>query len=204
MARPSVTSVGADAAAGYDPLMDRRAFMGTVAVGALLVPNVTPGQPAQRIYRIGILNSSQKTSDLVGPQTRSASLNAFLSGLQELGYPYGRDFVTEPRGGDSNPASYPGLAAELVRLHVDLIVAAGPTLRAVKLATSTIPVVMASAGGDAVTQGLAQSLARPGGNFTGISGHGVELTRSDSDCSRNSFRPVVRSTIRSARVGIDH
>jgi putative ABC transport system substrate-binding protein len=63
----------------------------------------------------------------------------------------------------------------LVRLEVDVIVAAGPTLPALHQATSTIPVVMASAGGDAVAQGFARTLGRPGENFTGISGHGVEL-----------------------------
>ena len=62
--------------------------------------------------------------------------------MRELGYLYGEHFVTEPRGGEGRPERYAGLAAELVRLQVDVIVAGGPTLAALKEATSTIPVVM--------------------------------------------------------------
>lgn len=174
-AEPAATRA-ADAGRGRDLLMDRRGLIGALVLGILSGPRVTSGGAGRKVYRIGILNSSGKTSDLSGLQTRSRSLNALLSGLQELGYVYGRDFVTEPRGGESKPERFPRLAAELVRLQVDVIVSSGPTLPALKQATSTIPVVMASAGGDAVAQGFARSLARPGGNFTGISGHGTDLT----------------------------
>jgi hypothetical protein len=105
--------------------------------------------------------------------------------LRELGYVYGEQFVTEARGGEGKPERLPGLAAELVRLQVDVIVAAGPTLPALKQATSTIPVVIAQAG-DPVSEGYAQSLGHPGGNFTGISSQQVETTGSDSSCSRSS------------------
>ena len=83
--------------------------------------------------------------------------------------------MTEPRGGEGRPDRYPGLAAELVRLQVDVIVAAGPTLAALKQATSTIPVVMGGAE-DPVGQGFVRSLGHPGGNFTGLSLQSVELT----------------------------
>ena len=83
--------------------------------------------------------------------------------------------MTEPRGAEGKPERFPNLAAELVRLQVDVIVAGGPTLPALKQATSTIPVVMAGAG-DPVDQGFVQSLGRPGGNFTGLSLQSIELT----------------------------
>jgi len=90
--------------------------------------------------------------------------------LRELGYVYGEHFVTEPRGGEGKPERFPALAAELVRRQVDVIVSAGPPamLAAVKQATSTIPVVTTGSG-DPVRYGFAQSLARPGGNITGLS-----------------------------------
>ncbi len=65
--------------------MDRRVFIGSLALGTLAVPRVTPGQPARKVYRIGIL-TLRVTSDLVGPQPRSPSTRALLSGLRELGY----------------------------------------------------------------------------------------------------------------------
>ena len=88
---------------------------------------------------------------------------------------YGEHFATVPLGGEGKPERYPGMAAELVRLQVDVIVAAGPTLPALKQATSMIPVIMA-ADGDPVGRGFVQSLGHPGGNFTGLSTQTVEAT----------------------------
>lgn len=155
--------------------MDRRVFIGSLALGTLAVPRVTPAQPARKGYRIGILGSSASTSEMVGPQTQQPAVNALLRGLHELGYVDGRHFVTEPRGGEGKPERFLGLAAELVRLRVDVIVAAGPMLPAVKQATSTIPVIMGGAG-DPVGDRFVQSLARPGGNFTGLSLQMTETT----------------------------
>jgi putative ABC transport system substrate-binding protein len=154
--------------------MDRRAFIGSLVVGTLAVPRAAGAQPARKVYRIGILGLGV-TSDLVGPQPVSSSTKALLRGMRELGYVYGEHFVTEPRGGEGKPERFPGLAAELVRLQVDVIVAAGPTLPALKKATSTIPVVM-SAADDPVGLGLIQSLGHPGRNFTGLSNQSVETT----------------------------
>src|SRR5262249_22085347 len=97
-----------------------------------------------------------------------ALLQGFLQGLSELGYVDGRDFVIEVRRSGGNPELFPGLAAELVRLQVDVILASGPALPALKQATSTIPVIM-TATLDPVRQGFVQSLGHPGGNFTGFS-----------------------------------
>src|SRR5213594_726173 len=136
--------------------MDRRAFIGSLTLGTLGPPRVAHAQPARKIYRIGILSAFTPTSEMVGPQPQSPFVNALLRGLRELGYVYGENFVTEPRGGEGKPERYPSLAGELVRLEVDVIVAPGPMLRALQQATSTIPVVMAAAG-DPVRLGVVRS-----------------------------------------------
>ena len=109
---------------------------------------------------------------MTGPLPHNRSVSAFLRGMAELGYLYGRDFVTEPRGTDDIPA-----IAELVGLQVDVIVATGggTTLSLLKQATTTIPIVMTAAR-DPLGQGFVQSLARPGGNFTGMSLQTLEIT----------------------------
>ncbi len=156
--------------------MDRRAFIGGLALGTLAAPHVARGQPARKVYRIGILGSSIYTaSEMAGPQPRNPYTSALLRGLRELGYVYGEHFVTEPRAAEGRIERLPNLAAELVRLQMDVIVAGGPALPALKQATSTIPVVMVGAA-DPVGQGLVQSLGRPGGNFTGLSLQLVETT----------------------------
>jgi putative ABC transport system substrate-binding protein len=169
----------------FDRLMDRRAFVGSPALGTLGASAIARAQPARKAYRIGILGSSLSTADMVGPNPRNPTLRAFLGGLRELGYVYGRDFVTEPRGGEGKLERFPALAAELVCAQADVILGGGPVLPALKQATSTIPVVMVGAA-DPVSQGLAQSVARPAGNFTGLSLQLVETTGSGSSCSRSS------------------
>ena len=151
-----------------DRLMDRRAFIGGFALGTLAAPHVARVQPARKVYRIGVLSSRAMTSEMIGAQPQDPFINALLRGLRELGYVYGEHFVTEPRGGESKPERFPTLAAEVAHLQVDVIVASGPIVAAVKQATSTIPIVTTGAG-DPVASGLAQSLARPGGNVTGMS-----------------------------------
>jgi putative ABC transport system substrate-binding protein len=148
-------------------LIDRRVFIGGVALSSLAVARRISAQPARKKARIGILGL-RATSELVGPQPRSPSAKALLLGLGELGYVYGEHFVTEPRGAEGKPERFSALAAELVRLPADVILAAGPALPALKQATSTIPIIM-TATLDPVRQGFVQSLARPGGNFTGFS-----------------------------------
>ena len=161
------SDIGAPASGRRDSVMNRRSFIGGVALGTLAVPRATPAQPARKVYRIGLL-SSYETSGMVGPQPRNPNVNALLRGLRELGYVYGEHFVTEPRSAEGKPERLPAIAAELVRLQVDVIVAEAPFLPALKRATSTIPIVMTGAG-DPVREGFVQSLARPGGNFTGLS-----------------------------------
>jgi len=146
-------------------VIDRRSFLAGFA--ALAAARAAGAQSARKVYRIGILGTAA-ASDLAGPQPRSASILAFLRGMREQGYVYGEQFVTEVRGADGKLERFPGLATELVGRQVDVIVAPGPALSALKQATSTIPIVMA-ASSDPVGRGLVQSLSRPGGNITGLS-----------------------------------
>ena len=117
-------------------LMNRRALLGSLALATLARPCAALAQPARKVYRIGILGSGT-TSDMIGPQPPNPSTSWLLRGLRELGYVYGEHFVTEPRGTEGRPERFPSLAAELVRLPVDVIVS-GPGLPALKQATSTI------------------------------------------------------------------
>jgi putative ABC transport system substrate-binding protein len=157
-------------------LIGRRSFIASLALGALSGPGVVRGQPGRKLYRIGILGTSTHTAaELAGPQPKSPFIGALLRGLRELGYVYGEHFVTETRSAEGKVERFPNLAAELVGLKVDVIVGPGPALPALKQATSTIPVVMVGAAAP-VSQGLVQSLARPGGNFTGLSLQLTETT----------------------------
>jgi putative ABC transport system substrate-binding protein len=157
-------------------MIGRRSFIGSLALGVFSGPGVVHGQPGRNLYRIGILGSSMYTaSELAGPQPKSPFTSALLRGLRERGYVYGEHFVTETRSAEGKVERLPSLAAELVRLKVDVIVGGGPALRALKQATSTIPVVMVGAAAP-VSQGLVQSLGRPGGNFTGLSFQLTETT----------------------------
>jgi ABC-type uncharacterized transport system substrate-binding protein len=142
--------------------MDRRVFVGSFAALATMT-RLARAQPSPKVYRIGIL-SLQATSE--APRRRSTE--ALLRGLSDLGYVYGRDFVTEIRTSDGKPERFPTLAAELLRLQVDVILAPGPALAALKQATSSTPVIM-TATLDPVGQAFVQSLGHPGGNFTGFS-----------------------------------
>jgi len=124
-----------------------------------------PQQP-KKVPRIGFL------SPLESPQYFAA----FRQGLRELGYTEGQNVVIEYRSAKGMPQRFPDLAAELVRLNVDVIVAAsGGGALAAKNATSTIPIVIGTTG-DPVASGLVASLARPGGNITGLTALGTELT----------------------------
>ena len=148
--------------------MDRREFMARAALVALAASGAVRAQPLRKVYRIGVLGLGT-TPDMAGPKPTWPSMKALLSGMQDLGYVYGEHYVTEPMGAGGNPERFPALAAELVRLNVDVILAGGgPSVPALRQATSTIPIVMA-ASGDPVADGFVQSLAHPGGNITGLS-----------------------------------
>ncbi len=127
-------------------------------------------QQPKKVPRIGYLSTGDAASE-------SARSEAIWLALRERGHIEGQNITIEYRYAKGKPDRYPELAAELVRLKVDVIVAAGgaPTVRAAKNATKTIPIVMVGAGSDPVEAGLVDSLARPGGNVTGITNLGREL-----------------------------
>jgi len=118
-------------------------------------------QQPGKIPRIGYLTG-------VSPSTNSARHEAFRQGLRELGFVEGKNIVIDWRSAEGKFDRLPALAAELVRLKVDIIVTGGgATTRAAKEVTTTIPIVMAQ-DGDPVGNGFVASLARPGGNITGL------------------------------------
>src|SRR5207244_2560869 len=131
-------------------------------------PFTAEAQQAAKVARIGYLANNPATS----PYLRET----FLQGLRDLGYVEGRNLVIEYREAEGKADRLPALVAELVALKVDVILAAGSTLtaRVAKEATTTIPIVFAAVG-DPVGSGLVTSLARPGGNVTGLSSFGAEL-----------------------------
>jgi len=134
-----------------------------IGVAALLAtPIGVHGQPAGKIHRIGLLGSTS-------PKSHGLFVDAFREGLRERGYVEGKNVIIEYRWAEGDYGRLPALAADLVRLKVDLILTHGtPGGRAAKAATTTIPIVVAIMG-DAVATGLVQSLAHPGGNLTGLS-----------------------------------
>jgi putative ABC transport system substrate-binding protein len=141
-----------------------------IALSAVAVTLCGPvhAQQSGKIFRIGFLDSST-------PSGIAVLLEAFRQELRKLGWTEGKNVAFEFRFAELKPERLPQLAVELVRLNVDLIVApAGPSVLAAKQATKTIPIVMTNPA-DPVGEGMVESLARPGGNVTGVSSLGVEL-----------------------------
>ena len=187
-----------------------------IALMFLLVGTGAEAQQQKKIHRIGYLSSFDQASE-------SARSEGIWLALRELGYIEGQNIVIEYRYAEGNRDRFPELAAELVRLKVDIIMAAvGATIRAAKNATKTIPIVMAGPPADPVELDLVDSLARPGGNVTGFTSLSRELggkaagavqrSRSQTCPCRGSLR--VRqsaqsnrgergSSSRGARAGID-
>jgi len=141
-----------------------------LAVGILAVPPAGETQQGAAIPRIGFLSASSSSD----PRTPHY-LGAFREGLRELGYVEGQNIAIEYRWAEGKYDRLPGLAAELVSLKVDIIVATAlPAIQAAKQATGTIPIVMTSSL-DPVATGFAANLARPGGNITGLSAMAPEI-----------------------------
>ena len=139
------------------------------AVVLLAVGVMAQAQQRKTVPHIGYLSPTS-------PSAAPARIEAFRQGLRELGYVEGKNIVIEWRYAEGKFDRLPALAAELVRLKVDLIVTTGPTVtRAAKEATTTVPIVMAT-DTDPVGNGFVASLARPGGNITGLSTLAPELS----------------------------
>ena len=148
-------------------MINRRGFLGTL--GLLAAPLGVEAQQAGKVPRIGYLALNLKGSD---PRPREA----FLQGLRDLGHVEGRTLLIEYRDAEGRTERLPALAAELVALKVDVIVAGAGTLGALaaKRATTTLPIVFPAVG-DPVQEGIVSSLARPGGNITGLAVVSPEL-----------------------------
>jgi putative tryptophan/tyrosine transport system substrate-binding protein len=138
-------------------------------ITVLLITGLAEAQQPTKVPRIGFLIGSSASAN-------AARIEAFRQGLREFGYVENKNIVIEWRHAEGKLDRLPGLAAELVRLKVDVIVTAGPTqTRAAKQATVTIPIVMAF-DNDPVGSGFVANLARPGGNITGLSAVSPEIS----------------------------
>jgi len=150
--------------------MNRRILCLTLCALLFALCGSTEAQQPKKVPRIGYLAGSDAASG-------SARAEAIRLELRELGYIEGQNIAIEYRYAEGKRERYAELAAELVRLKVDIIVAAGAdtVVRAAKNATKTIPIVMTGGGLDPVAAGFVESLARPGGNITGMTNLGPEL-----------------------------
>ena len=158
--------------------------LSVIAFVLLVAGAVAPAQQPTKIPRIGILVGASASFF-------SARAEAFRQRLRELGYVEGKNIVLEYRYADGKSDRLPALAAELVQLKVDVIVATGPAILAAKKASATIPIVFALAA-DPVGTGLVASLARPGGNITGLSLMAPDLDGKRLELLKEAFPKVAR------------
>lgn len=159
-----------------------------IALGAGALPLGSFAQPKGRVWRVGFLGTNTAAAVAI-------RLDALRTGLRELGYVEGGNLSIEYRWADDNYDRLPALAAELVKLKVDLIATHGtPGTRAAKEATSTIPIVMIISG-DAVASGLIANLARPGGNITGSSYLGLDLNAKQLEILKEAVPRVRRIAV---------
>lgn len=165
-------------------MIDRRTFLSGMAIGVLTAPLAAQTVPKGRTARIGILA-------LRPPGAANPINEALMQGLREQGYVEGRNLVIEYPDALGREDRLPELAADLVWKHVDIILIIGPApLEAARKATKTIPLVMVASSSDPVAEGVAVSLARPGGNITG-------LTYAESDRFKKQLE-----LLKSAAVGV--
>src|SRR5262245_31969488 len=156
-------------------MMDRRAFIIVMGECILAAPLVAEGQQSSR-PRIAFLLMGSSQAGL------TSAFDAFREGLRELGWSENENITIEYRWAGESPHRLPELAADLVRLRVDVIIGSTPGVRAAQHATTSIPIIMCIAD-DAVKQGFVSNLARPGGNITGmasfaeLAGKRLELLR---------------------------
>ena len=165
--------------------MNRRSFLGTLAGGFLAAPLAAEAQPAAKLWRVGVLGNSP-----------SPHLDdAFRKGLRDLGWIEGQNIVLEYRYSEGRAERLPGLAADLVRISVDLIVAwAAPEAGAAAKATRTIPIVFL-VHGDPVGSGQVTNLARPGGNMTGSGQLLPELAAKQLELLRHAVPSISRVAV---------
>jgi putative ABC transport system substrate-binding protein len=169
--------------------MDRRRFLLTSLAGALAAPLAAGAQQAGKIPRVGVLRPGNPPPGDFGHR------GAFEGGLRDLGWMPGTNLLIEYRYAEGKPERLSELAAELVRLPVDVIVASSPMgVRAAQQATRTIPIVMSTLP-DPVGEGFVASLARPGGNTTG-------LTLDSEDLASKQLELLKEALPKLSRVGV--
>ena len=168
--------------------MSGRIFIGLLATVLLTTAPPAEAQQTKKIPRIGYLTVSSLSANV-------ARIEAFRQGLRELGYVEGKNIVIEWRSAEGKFERQGELAAELVRLKVDVIVTSGPTMtRAAKEATVTIPIVMAF-DSDPIGNGFVASLARPGGNITGLSALSPELSGKQLELLKEIIPKLSRAAV---------
>src|SRR5215510_9485816 len=168
-------------------------LVATLALTVLAAPLAGNAQPPGKVFRVGVLSSFSLT--LPGPQPQV--FQAFKQRLQELGYVEGQNLALAIRAAEGQFERLPGLAAELVRLNVDVIVAAGPEalLRAARGATDTIPIVMSARDYDPIALGYVAGLARPGGNITGVVQQRLEVVAKQLELLKEALPTVARVAV---------
>jgi len=165
-------------------MITRRVFVGSLTGGLLAAPLAAEAQQAAKVARIGWLGNN--------PAASPPGSEAFRQELRDLGYVEGRNVVIEYRSAEGKLERFPALAAELVALKVDVILAAStPAALAAKQATRILPIVFAVAA-DPVASGLVTSLARPGGNVTGLSSVASELVGKGLELLKQAVPGVTR------------
>jgi len=169
-------------------MMERRAFVLATAGCLLAAPFAAAGQPVGKVWRIGRLSPSLRETD-------APLLDAFRKGMREFGWIDGQTFTVEDRFAEGRSERLPTLAADLVRQHVDVILAGSvPGALAAKNATATIPVVMVATG-DPIGSGLVVNLARPAGNLTGVTGLGQELNAKRLEVLKGAVQRLSRVAV---------
>lgn len=152
-------------------MINRRKIIVAVGVCAVVSPLHSFAQQQGKVWRVGVLSTRNRPASL-----DADAFGAFQREMRELGYVEGKNLVTEFRWANEKYDRLPALAAELVQLKVDVIVAAGDQdISAAQKATSTIPIVMATVP-DPIASGFVKSLAHPGGNITGLSSVGIDIS----------------------------
>jgi putative tryptophan/tyrosine transport system substrate-binding protein len=169
--------------------MNKKTALGLLALVLMISVPITEAQQPNKVHRIGYLSGTD-------PATDSPRAEGIRAALRELGYIEGQNIIIEYRHSEGKRDRYPELVADLLRLKVELIVVAGGTtpIRAAKNATKTIPIVLTGFGSDPVRAGFIKSLARPGGNVTGL----TSLTRELGGKRLELFKEAVPKIVRVA------
>ena len=169
------------------------ALIASLVLGTLLAPISTDAQQAGKVYRVGLIFTTAPVSEMAGPEPVHPPTRAFLHTLRSLGYVEGQNLVFERRSAEGKFERFTEIVAELVRLKTDVIVTVtNPLAQAAKQVTTTVPIVMV-ASVSPVETGLVASLARPGGNITGLTSNtGPEIEGKRLELLRDALPKISR------------